>query len=105
MLLPKSANVNYGQRKSTFQNVQGDTFTNSDRRRGIGGQGQILRGMFGKNAPTVGVQFDETNNSNRFSGSMNIPMDRGNVSLYGSRGINEGGPNDTTVGIRGKISF
>ena len=106
ILRPKSANVSYGQSGSTFQNVQGDTFTNSDRGRGIGGQGQVLRGMFGNSAPTVRVQYTEPNkNDKSYSGSMNIPMGRGNLSLYGSRGINEGRPNDTTFGVQGKVNF
>jgi hypothetical protein len=108
ILRPNSANVSYGQSESTFQNVQGGTFTNSDRSRGIGGQGQVLRGMFGNSAPTVRVQYTEPNkNDKSYSGSMNIPipMGRGNVSLYGSRGINEGRPNDTTFGVQGKVNF
>ena len=108
ILRPNSANVSYGKSESTFQNVQGGTFTNSDRSRGIGGQGQVLRGMFGNSAPTVRVQYTEPSKKDKsYSGSMNIPipMGRGNVSLYGSRGINEGRPNDTTFGVQGKVNF
>jgi len=110
VLRPESANVSFGQSESEFQNVVGDTFTDSDRRRGIGAQGQILRGMFGDNAPTVTGQYFEPNRSDRsFSGSVDIPMGNvlsgGNVSLYGSRGINEGRPNDTTFGVQGKVNF
>ena len=106
VLRPESANVSFGQSESEFKNVAGDTFTSSNRSRGIGGQGRVLLGMFGNNAPTVGVQYFEPNKSDRsYSGSINIPMDRGNVSLYGSRSRNEGRPNDTTFGVRGKINF
>ena len=110
VLRPKSANVNYGRSESTFQNVLGNTFTNSDRSRGIGAQGQILRGMFGDNAPTVTGQYFEPNRSDKsFSGSVDIPMGNvlsgGNVSLYGSQNINEERPKDTSFGVRGKFNF
>lgn len=104
VLRPKSASVSYGRSEFSSRNVDGSAFEASDRRRGIGGQGQILRGMFADNAPTVGVQYNEPNKFDRsWSGSVNIPMDRGNVSLYGSRGINEGRPNDTAFGARLRI--
>ena len=91
VLRPKSANASFGQSESTFQNVQGDTFTNSDRRRGIGGQGQILRGMFGNDAPTVGVQYYEPNKFDKqISGNVNIPVRKGNLNLSAAKLINEG---------------
>ena len=91
VLRPKSANASFGQSESTFQNVQGDTFTDSDRRRGIGGQGQILRGMFGDNAPTVGGQYFEPNKFDKqISGNVNIPVRKGNLNLSAAKFINEG---------------
>ena len=91
VLRPKSANASFGQSESTFQNVQGDTFTNSDRRRGIGGQGQILRGMFRDNAPTVGGQYFEPNKFDKqISGNVNIPVRKGNLNLSAAKLINEG---------------
>jgi len=106
VLRPKSVNARFGRSKSEFRDVRGDTVTNSDRRRGIGGQWQVLRAMFGDNAPTAGVQYFEPNRSDRsFSGSVDIPMGRGDVSLYGSRSMNKGRPNDTSFGVRGKFSF
>mgnify|MGYP003152728366 CR=1 FL=1 len=106
VLRPKSVNASFGRSESEFRDVRGDTFASSDRRRGIGAQGQVLRGMFGNNAPTVTGQYFEPNRSDRsFSGSVDIPMGRGDVSLYGSRRMNEGRPNDTSFGVRGKFSF
>ena len=106
VLRPKSVNVSFGQSKSESKNVDGDTFTSSNRSRGIGGQGQVLGNMFGDKAPTIGVQYLQPNrNDESLSGSVDIPVDRGNVSLYGSRKINKGRDNDTTFGVRGKINF
>lgn len=94
VLRPKSVNASFGQSESTFQNVQGDTFTNSDRRRGIGGQGQVLRAMFGNNAPTVGVQYFEPNKYDKqISGNVNIPVGEGNLDLSAKREMNEGRDN------------
>ena len=94
VLDPKSVNASFGQNESTFQNVQGDTFTNSDRRRGIGGQGQVLRAMFGNNAPTVGVQYFEPNKYDKqISGNVNIPVREGNLDLSAKKYINEGRDN------------
>jgi len=94
VLRPKSVNASFGQSESTFQNVQGDTFTNSDRRRGIGGQGQVLRAMFENNAPTVGVQYFEPNKYDKqISGNVNIPVGEGNLDLSAKKYINEGRDN------------
>ena len=94
VLRPKSVNASFGQSESTFQNVQGDTFTNSDRRRGIGGQGQVLRAMFENNAPTVGVQYFEPNKYDKqISGNVNIPVREGNLDLSAKKYINEGRDN------------
>ena len=90
VLRPKSANASFGQSESTFQNVQGDTFTNSDRSRGIGGQGQILRGMFRNDAPIVGFQYDEPNKFDKqISGNVNFPVGKGNIDLSAVKYINE----------------
>ena len=94
VLRPEYVNASFGQSESTFQNVQGDTFTNSDRRRGIGGQGQILRGMFGNDAPTVGVQYYEPNKFDKqISGNVNFPVGKGNLDLSAVKFINEGRDN------------
>ena len=90
VLRPKSVNASFGQSESTFQNVQGDTFTNSDRSRGIGGQGQILRGMFRNDAPIVGFQYDEPNKFDKqISGNVNFPVGKGNIDLSAVKYINE----------------
>ena len=94
VLRPEYVNASFGQSESTFQNVQGDTFTNSDRRRGIGGQGQILRGMFGNDAPTVGVQYYEPYKFDKqISGNVNFPVGKGNLDLSAVKFINEGRDN------------
>ena len=94
VLRPEYVNASFGQSESTFQNVQGDTFTNSDRRRGIGGQGQILRGMFGNDAPTVGVQYYEPDKFDKqISGNVNFPVGKGNLDLSAVKFINEGRDN------------
>ena len=101
-----SINVNYGRRKHTFRDVMGNTTEYSDRSRGIGAQAQVLSKMFGNNAPTIGAQYSEPNREDRsFSGSVKIPIGSGDVSLQGSRSINKGRENDTTVGVRGNFRF
>ena len=106
VLLPKSATASYGRSQSTSTDVRGNEVENSNISRGIGAKGQVLRGMFGDNAPTFGVQYDEPNRYDRsFSGSVNIPVGSGNVSLYGSQNWNKGRSDDTTVGVRGKLIF
>ena len=106
VLLPKSATASYGRSQSTSTDVRGNEVENSNISRGIGAQGQLLRGMFGDNAPTVGVQYDEPNRYDRsWRGSVGIPMGSGNVSIYGSRNFNEGRPNENTFGVQGNLRF
>jgi|TARA_R110001599_G_scaffold107367_2_gene269599 hypothetical protein len=97
VLRPKSVNVNYGQFNSTTETMTGDKFEASNISRGIGGQGQVLRGMFGENAPTVGLQFDQPNRyDKRFSGNMNIPVGDGSITLEAAREINKMRDNATS---------
>tara|TARA_R110000824_G_C14999480_1_gene656067 strand:- start:49 stop:774 length:726 start_codon:yes stop_codon:yes gene_type:complete len=97
VLRPKSASVSYGRSESSFRNIVGDTSTNSDRRRGIGGQGQVLRGMFEDNAPTFGVQYFEPNKFDReVSGNVSVPLGEGNLNLSLKKYINEGRDNENS---------
>ena len=90
VLRPKSVNVNYGQFNSTTETMTGDKSEASNISRGIGGQGQVLRGMFGENAPTVGLQYYQPNRyDERFSGNMNIPVGDGSITLEAAREINK----------------
>lgn len=104
VLRPQSVNVRYGQSEQNVTNPYGQEFEKSDRMRGIGGQAQILRGMFGENAPSVGVQYMEPNLRDQIiSGNIGVPVAGGNVELYGSRNINEDRPNEGIIGLRGRI--
>jgi len=104
VLRPQSVNVRYGQSEQNVTNPYGQEFEKSDRMRGIGGQAQILRGMFGEKAPSVGVRYMEPNLRDQvLSGSIGVPVARGNVELYGSRNINEDRPNEGIIGLRGKF--
>ena len=98
ILRPNSANVSYGQSDFEKRNTQGDIVeSNSNITRGIGGQGQILRGMFGENAPTVGVQYLEPNrNDKNISANMNFSLGDGIINLEAARAINEGRDNQNS---------
>ena len=99
-----SINAQYGRSERSVTDPYGNESEQSDRMRGIGGQARILRGMFGKNAPTIRGQYMEPNRRDKqFDGSIGVPVAGGNVELYGSRDINEGRPNEGEFGIRGKI--
>jgi len=95
VLRPKSANASFGQSEYEKQNTQGHIVDRrSDRRRGIGGQGQVLRSMFENDAPTVGVQYYEPNKFDRqISGNVNVPVGEGNLDLSAAKYINEGRDN------------
>ena len=100
VLRPTQARASFGQTRQSFSDVTGREQAMSDRRRGIGGQAVLFGG------PTVDVQYEEPNKfDRRFEGSVAIPTERGIVSLYGSRALNEGRPNESSVGVRGKFSF
>ena len=104
VLRPQSLNVKYGRSERNVTDPYGKEFEQYDRTRGIGGQAQILSGLFGENAPLVGFQYNEPNLRDRvISGSIGVPFDGANVELYGSRDINEGRLNKGIIGIRGKI--
>jgi len=100
VLRPTQARASFGQTRQSFSDITGREQTTSDRRRGIGGQAVLFGG------PTVDVQYEEPNKfDRRFEGSVAIPTERGIVSLYGSRALNEGRPNESSVGVKGKFSF
>jgi len=100
VLRPTQARASFGQTRQSFSDVTGREQTMSDRRRGIGGQAVLFGG------PTVDVQYEEPNKfDRRFEGSVSVPMERGILSLYGSRALNEGRPDESSVGVRGKFSF
>ena len=108
VLRPKSANVSFGQTESESRYVQGDTSTSSDRSRGIGGQGQVLRAMFGDNAPTVGFQYYEPKKFDKqISGNVNIPVGKGNLDFSAARNINEGRDNSESfeAGLNLPVGF
>jgi len=100
VLRPTQARASFGQTRQSFSDITGQEQAMSDRRRGIGGQAVLFGG------PTVDVQYDEPNKfDRRFEGSVGVPMGRGILSLYGSRALNEGRPDESSVGVRGKFSF
>lgn len=101
VLDPKSANVSYGKSSQEIQNVTGQRSNQSDIRRGIGGTAEFLRGIWGNQAPTVGVQYNEQNGSDKvYRGNVGIPMERGSLNLYATRR-----PDETRFGVRGGFSF
>jgi hypothetical protein len=74
--------------------------------RGIGGQAQVLRGMFGNNAPTVEVDYGEPNLRDRvISAGLDFPVRGGDIGIHGERRLNEGGRNEYYVGGRGIFNF
>tara|TARA_R110002124_G_scaffold71656_1_gene191819 strand:- start:290 stop:883 length:594 start_codon:yes stop_codon:yes gene_type:complete len=100
VLRPTQARASFGQTRQSFSDITGREQAMSDRRRGIGGQAVLFGG------PTVDVQYEEPNKfDRRFEGSVGVPTERGIVSLYGSRALNEGRPSESSVGVRGKFSF
>ncbi len=100
VLRPKRVNVSYGRSRQEVTTPFGESIVDTNRRRGIGGQAVLFGG------PTVDVQYEEPNKfDRRFEGSVAVPMERGILSLYGSRALNEGRPDETSVGVRGKFSF
>jgi len=108
VLRPESANVSFGQTESESRYVQGDTSTSSDRSRGIGGQGQVLRAMFGDDAPTVGFQYYEPKKFDKqISGNVNIPVGKGNLDFSAARNINEGRDNSESfkAGLNLPVGF
>ena len=100
VLRPTQARASFGRTQTYKRDVGGQEQFGSDRRRGIGGQAVLFGG------PTVDVQYEEPNKFDRkFEGSVGVPMERGILSLYGSRALNKGRPDESKVGIRGKFSF
>jgi len=106
VLRPKRVNVSYGRSRQEVTTPFGESIVDTNRRRGIGGQGQILRGMFENNAPTVNFQYFEPNLSDRnFSGSVETPVGPGILSLSGQRSLNEGRPDESSARIGYRINF
>ena len=80
VLRPESFNVSYGRSQFEATNPFGERFEGSDRSRGIGLTAQILEGMLGKNAPTVGLQYEEPNRQESIiSGNIAIPFQQGGM--------------------------
>jgi len=106
VLRPKRVNVSYGQSRQEVTTPFGESIVDTNRRRGIGGQGEILRGMFEDNAPTVNFQYSEPNLSDRnFSGFVEAPVGPGILSLSGQRSLNEGRPDESSARIGYRINF
>ena len=106
VLRPKRVNVSYGQSRQEVTTPFGESIVDTNRRRGIGGQGEILRGMFENNAPTVNFQYFEPNLSDRnFSGSVEAPVGPGILSLSGQRSLNEGRPDESSARVGYRINF
>ena len=81
VLRPESFNAKYGRSQFEATNPFGQRFTGSDRTRAIGGQGRVLEGLFGENAPSVGFQYEEPNRQESIiSGNVTIPFQEGGIA-------------------------
>ena len=106
VLRPEKVNVSYGQSKQEITTPFKESIVNTNILRGIGGEGQILRGMFGDNAPRARFQYFEPNRSDRtVSGSVEAPFGPGILSLSGQRSLNEGRPDESSARIGYRINF
>jgi hypothetical protein len=106
VLRPKSVNVRYGRSRSETTTPSGESWGSDDRMRGIGGQGQVLRGMFGNNAPTVEVDYGEPNLRGRvISGKVNVPVAGGDAYVSASQSRNEGRRNEGSIKAGWGITF
>jgi len=106
VLRPEKVNVSYGQSKQEVTTPFKESIVNTNILRGIGGEGQILRGMFGDNAPRAGFQYFEPNRSDRMvSGSVEAPVGPGILSLSGQRSFNEEQPDNYNVRAGYRINF
>ena len=91
VLRPKQVNASYSRSRQAVTTPPGKSSDNTNRGREIGGQGQILRHMFGNYAPTVSLQYSEPNLYDRnFSGSVEVPVGSGIFSVSGRKSLNEG---------------
>ena len=106
VLRPEKFNVSYGQSKQEVTTPFKESIVNTNRQRGIGGQGQILRGMFGNNAPKASFQYFEPNTSDRmYSGSVETPVGPGILSLSGQKSFNEERPDNYNARLGYRINF
>ena len=106
VLRPEKVNFSYGQSKQEVTTPFKESIVNTNRQRGIGGQGQILRGMFGNNAPKASFQYFEPNRSDRIvSGSVEAPVGPGILSLSGRRSLNEEQPDNYNARLGYRINF
>ena len=81
VLRPESFNAKYGRSQFEATNPFGQRFEGSDRERAIGGQGRVLEGLFGENAPSVGLQYEEPNRQESIiSGNVTIPFQQGGIA-------------------------
>ena len=91
ILRPERVNASYSRSKQKVTTPFGRRFVNTNRGRGIGGQGQILGHMFGKYAPTVSLQYYEPNWYDRnVSGSVEVPVGSGIFSVSRRKSLNKG---------------
>ena len=106
VLRPEKFNFCYGQSKQEVTTPFKESIVNTNRQRGIGGQGQILRGMFGNNAPKASFQYFEPNRSDRIvSGSVETPVGPGILSLSGQKSFNEERPDNYNARLGYRINF
>ena len=106
VLRPEKFNFSYGQSKQEVTTPFKESIVNTNRQRGIGGQGQILRGMFGNNAPKASFLYFEPNRSDRIvSGSVEAPVGPGILSLSGRRSLNEEQPDNYNARLGYRINF
>ena len=106
VLRPKSVNVRYGRSSSETRTPSGESVGGGDRILGIGGQAQVLRRMFGNNAPTVEVDYGEPNLRDRvISAGLDFPVLGGDIGIHGERRLNEDRPDEGYFGVRGRFNF
>ena len=106
VLRPEKVNVSYGQSKQEVTTPFKENIVNTNILRGIGGEGQILRGMFEDNAPRARFQYFEPNRSDRMiSGSVEAPVGPGILSFSGQRLFNEKQPDNYNARLGYTINF
>ena len=108
VLRPESGRISYGRRKEKVTTPFGQSFSQDEIMRGIGGKGRVLTGLFGDNAPVARMDYQEHGpDSYDLSGGLSVPLEWGDVEGYVERkrrpSLKEGRKDSDEAGVRVRI--
>ena len=108
VLRPESGRISYGRSKGKVTTPFGQSFSQDEIMRGIGGQGRVLTGLFGDNAPVARMDYQEHGpDSYDLSGGLSVPLEWGDLEGYVERkrrpSLEEGRKDFDEAGVRVRI--